>query len=684
MIDRPVAFQARGKQLFSAPQLLAASLLTAIIAQVLLIQAYKSEIFWNIQNWISHPFHASPVAGLVFYATAGMLFIRGLILTGHSSPPLEISQVIQPIPAPRFGFWITCLGLSMILGYSVTTASAHLNGPFLASIWLINIALLVTTVLTMANVQLPSLQAIHQWLYARRWELSGILIIFCTAFMLRFWNVEFHPYAFINDEGEMGWTAFFCIKLGNCNNLFGTGWAGQPVLAFLPTFISMSIFGHTVIAVRLVSVIIGTLAVLAVYLFTREVFGNREAWLATALLAVLPVHVHFSRLGVDNIIDSLSTTAVLGFLFFGLKRGSTLAFLAAGIVGGLCFYTYPGTRLAPVLGMLALGHIALKTRGALKAHAFNIFIFIFSMIITVAPIAGYFMVNPVIFFSRINDEGIFQTQAVQAGNVAGFLTEQFMRSSLVFILTSAPTNFFNSPRPYLTPLAAIFFVLGLCYVIWRIKEERYFILFIWFWAAILLGSTLTGGPPTTQRMLMSTPALAIITAIGICRITENIPKTSHHTARLQALCLLFFAGWVVYQDVRFYQYEYRLNHYFEDPTNEFTYETAAEISQLHNDDRLYLLADPQDGYLSFANLNYFSPHVKKASLNEVTPQSLAELPRDGDILFIATPDYVEDLRKIADLIPGGTWNEAQRRFQPIYALYYSYKLKRADLQAFTQ
>jgi 4-amino-4-deoxy-L-arabinose transferase-like glycosyltransferase len=684
MIDRPVAFQARGKQLFSTPHLLAASLLTAIIAQVLLIQAYKQfETFWDIQNWISKPFHASPVAGLLFYGVAGGLFIRGLMLGGHSTAPFEISQNILQTSAPRFGFWITCLGISVVLGYSVATASASLHGPLLASIWLINIALSVVTVLIALNMRLPNLQTVHQWGYDHRRELSGVLIILFIAFMLRFWNVELHPYAFMNDEGEMGLVAY-CMKVGNCNNLFEMGWAGQPILAFVPTFISISIFGQTAIAVRFVSVITGTLAVLAVYLFTREVFGHREAWLAMAILAVLPVHVHFSRLGVDNIIDSLSTTAVLGFLFFGIKRGSTLGFLAAGIVGGLCMYTYPGTRLAPMMGMVAIGYIILKTRGALKAHAFNIFVFIFSLIVTVAPVAGYFMKNPDIFFARIQDEGIFQTHLINAGNVAGILTEQFMKSSLVFILTPAPTNFFHSPRPYLTPVAAIFFVLGLCYIIWRIREERFFILFIWFWAAILLGSTFTGGPPTSQRMLMSMPALAIITAIGICKFTENIPNTSMYSGRLQVLCLLFFIGWVVYKDVRFYQYEYRLNHYFEDATNEFTYETATEISQLYSDGRLYLLTNPQNDYLTYANFNYFSPDVEKAPLHEVTPQTLADLPTDKDALFIATPDHVDELRQIAAIIPGGTWNTVQRRFQPTYALYYSYKLTQSDLQAFTQ
>lgn len=681
MIKQLVSFLFPEKKEISGLQLLVISWLTVVIAQVLLIHAYKQPGFWDIQKWISNPLSASPLPGLIFYIIGGWLFIQGLTLVGHTPSQLNISTNIVQTSTPRFGFWITCLGLALILGYSVATPSFYSNGPVLEAIWLISIALLIASVFISINWRPPAFKTISQWIHAHRWELLGILVVVFTAFMIRVWNVELHPYAFMNDEGEMGNNAA-CIQFGECKNIFDIGWAGQPVLAFVPTLISISILGTTATAVRMASVIIGTLAVFAVYLFTKEVFGQKEAWLAAALLAVLPVHVHFSRLGVDNIIDSLSTTVVLGFLFFGIKRGSTLSFLAAGIIGGLCFYTYPGTRLAPILGVAAIGYVILKTRGALKAHIFNISIFIFSFIVTVAPIAGYFLANQNIFFTRMEAEGIFNNQAIDSGNISGILFSQFMKSSLVFILTSAPVNFFNSPRPYLTPLAAIFFILGLSYTIWRIKEERYFILFIWFWAEIIFGSTITGGPPTSQRMLMSAPALTIITAIGVCKITDNIPKTFKYTKHMQTFCLVIFIAWIGYKDISFYHYDYRVGHYFEDPTNEFTYETAPAISQLHTSGRLYLMVDPLDDYLSFANFNYFSPDVEKAYMNEVTPQSLASLPKDKDVLFIAIPKYLADLRKIASLLPAGQWDEVHRRYQPVYMLYYSYKIKKGDLQAF--
>lgn len=666
--------------------LLAGSIAMACFAQVTLIQAYNQPGFWEISNWLPNlASNASPLPGLALYALSGWIFTRGLSDLGQSKTFFNISTLEIQQASPRFGFWITNLGISVLLAFAAASSTAYNYGPALAVTWLINIALLIASVLIETSWRMPSFNGFIPWLGAHRLEILGITLIASAAFLLRFWNMELLPYSFVNDEGQMGLTGA-CLLDGSCKNLFTIGWAAQPMLSFVPTSLSLLLLGRTASAVRLASVIIGTLAVVAVYLFTRVVFGRKEAWVAMALLTVLPVHVHFSRLGVTNIIDSLSTTAVLGLLFLGMKRGSTLGFLAAGILGGLCMYTYPGTRLAPILGLSALGFVVWRVPGFLKAQAHNILIFGMAMLVTAAPIAGYFSVHTNLFFARMNTEGIFQNHAfegaLQAGNSAlGILTNQFMRSSLVFIVTNAPSNFYNSPNPYITPLAAIFFMLGLAFVLSHIKQERYFILFIWFWAAIILGSTLTGGPPSSQRMLMSTPALVIITAIGVCKLMENIPQRGRITPWLQIAGLLIFVAWVGYKDVRFYFYDYQVGHYYEDPTNELTYESAVDIAPLHDTGRFYLLAEPGVPYLSFPSFEYFSPDVDKAYLDTVTPQSLAEVSKDKDALFIALPSRLGDLQKLAALLPGGKWREVPRRYQPANMLYYSYEIKKNALRA---
>jgi hypothetical protein len=396
---------------------------------------------------------------------------------------------------------------------------------------------------------------------------------------------------------------------------------------------------------------------------------------------------------VDNIVDSLTAPLILWLLFRGVKRGSTLSFLAAGIVAGLCVYTYPGSLLAFLLGVGALGYMALRTRGFLQQarSRTNILIFFLAAIVIVTPIMGYYYSDSEYFLYRLKQESIFlksagiQNESQTSGiSVAEILASQFAKSSLVFIATSAPINFFNSPQPYLPAAEAIVFMLGMAYVLWRIKDSRYMVLFVWFWAAVILGSTLTGGPPTSQRMLMSMPALVIIIAVGTIKILGACKQLYQPAARFAPIILLGFMLCLGYTNINYYFYEYRIGHYYEDPTNELTYETSAYIAPLHTQGRMYLLSNPEGPpYLTFASFDYFSPDVEKLNLYNVTQKTLAGLPRDKDILFIALPDYKPSLELISQWVPDGKWTEFKRRYQPKYTLFYSYKITKEQLAAIT-
>jgi hypothetical protein len=689
MINRLARFRINHNQKIRGLGLLLAGVSLSAVAQITLNLSLGQPGFWDVGNWWQGiGDNSSPLLGLMLYVLAGSIFIYGLHALRDRPELFTVSVVADLQPKkPRIGFWLTCLGLTGLTAFYASKPEANLYGPALAITWLLCNLLFIYSLLHEERWQIPSVQRAWKWLKSHRGELLALAAIVLTAFYIRFWEVELHPYSFINDEGQKGLTAN-CILSGKCHNMFGLGWSAQPMLGFLPASISIWLLGRTALAIRLVSVIAGTLAVAGVYLFSREVFNKRTAQVAALLLATLPVNVHFSRIGVDNIADSLSSTLVMWLVFRGVKRGSTLCFMAAGMIAGLFFYTYLGSRLASVLGLGLLGYFALSTREFLKAHLKNVLVYILAFLIVAAPILGYFSAHPDFFSARLNSTGIFQSGTlaneidITGKSAAEILASQFMKSSLVYFATPALSNFYNSPKPYLTPLAAIFFILGLAYVLWHIKDARFMALFSWFWAAIILGSTLTGGPPTSQRMLMSTSALAIIVALGITKTVENTWPGGNFNRWFTPIGLLAFVLVVGYQDTQFYFNEYRHGRYFEDPTNELTYETRTFISPLEKDGRFYLICDPSIPYLTFASFEFFSPDVEKMYFYEATSQALGALPRDKDALFIATADSKAEIEKIVQLIPEGEWSEVKRRSKPSETLFYSYKIKQGVLQTF--
>jgi hypothetical protein len=669
--------------------LLLFGIVTGVIAQIVLLSSTQSMLGYFVVSrwWENAGNNTSPILGISLYILASVFFILGLHSLGDTVPVLPIHIYNHPQREPKFGFWATSLFISGAV--AVYASQADVNDPFgylFSALWILSIVLLVISVLIQTGWRPASINAMLKWLKEHRTELIVIATIIIAAFLIRFLDVELHPYSFINDEGHMG-SEGECILRGSLctTQFFSLGWASQPRLAFFPYAISIILFGKTALAVRLISVITGTLSVLAVYLFAREVFDRKIAWISAILLASLPVHIHFSRTGVDNIVDSLTAPLILWLLFRGVKRGSTLSFLAAGIVAGLCIYTYPGSLLAPALGVGALGYMALQTHGFLQAHLKNIIIFILAATIIVLPMMGYYSSNSKDFLSRLKRESIFQNNTIERDGASAVetLISQFAKSSLVFIATSAPANFFNSPKPYLPVAVAIIFMLGMAYILWRIKDSRYMVVFVWFWAVVILGSTLTGGPPTSQRMMMSMPALVIVITVGMMKIFGAFKQFYQPAAKFTPVILLGLMLYIGHTNITYYFYEYRIGHYYEDPGNELTYETSAYLAPLHTQGQMYLIANPTQPYLSFESFYYFSPDVEKFNFNDITHEALVNLPHDKDILFIALPDYKPDLELISQWAPGGIWTEFKRRYQPQQMLFYSYKITKEQLAAIT-
>ncbi len=631
----------------------------------------------------------STTVGVFLYVLAGFLFILGLRRLRDGLPAFKVKLDVARPGKPGGGFWIVSLGLAGTIAMYATEAEVdNTGGYFFAGLWAFSIVLMIFGVLQEESRPFAVIETVRDWFKTHRAELVMLTAIVVAAFLIRFVDAELHPYSFNNDEGQMG-SGGQCFLRAECANLFTLGWAAQPQPAFLAYAVSVGLLGNTALAVRLVSVITGALAILVVYLLAREIFNKKVAWLAAALLSTLPVHVHFSRMGVDNIIDSLTATLVLWLLFRGAKRGSRLSFLAAGVVAGLCIYTYPGSLLAPAFGVGALGVLALRTRGFLKAQFRNIVTFILAASVVATPILGYYATHSDFFLVRLKREGILQNGGLQnliettGQSAVAILAEQISKSSLVFIATDAPLNFFNSPKAYFPPIEAVFFMFGLAYVLWRIKDARCAVILGWFWMVLILGSALTASPPTSQRILMSMPAAAIITAIGMLKVIDAFTRFSQPVVKLAPGILLGFILLIGYMNINFYFYDYRVGHYYEDPKNELSYETHFYTAPLHTQGRLYLIANPRVPYLQYKSFDYFAPDVEKNTLNDITLDRLLKLPYDKDALFIALPDHKSDLALIARWIPGGQWHETKRRYQPQYTLFYSYKLTKEQLAVFT-
>jgi len=510
---------------------------------------------------------------------------------------------------------------------------------------------------------------------ANRTEILVLFIILGIALALRTIGLSVHPYPWSGDEASIGREAIRILN-GEITNFFETGWSSQPNWSFIPTAFTEILFGQNILAVRVTSVVAGTLAVLFTYLTARELFNPAIALMAGAFLATLPYNVHFSRVGVNNVVDSLMSALIFWLLARGLNKDDPRYYYTAGDAAGLCIYTYAGTRLALILVVATLLFLVIRQRGYLSSHWKHLMAFFVAAGISAAPQAAYFARHPDIFIGRLGQEGILfngwlTQQAAQTGKSAlEILFNQFTRTILVFIASPAPGNFFNSPYPYLTVFGSILFLLGMGYALAYLFQPRHFIVLIWFWAVILFGGILTLNPPANTRLLMTSPPVAILMALGAYKIVEYLQKFRMLPERAIAPVFLAVICMITYQNIDFYMFEYRNNMYFQDANGEYAMEIGLMAKNMGSDFKIFLLGAPRV-YSGFPTFSFVAPNNPRVDLGAENIPTL-ELAADQKAGFFAIPENRLLLADISQKYPGGESGIVYRRPRPNEILFEYY------------
>jgi 4-amino-4-deoxy-L-arabinose transferase-like glycosyltransferase len=587
------------------------------------------------------------------------------------------AQAYKPYLIPTL-FWLGC-AVSLVF---VVSAMSDLERPasadrWVTAGWLGSLLCLIIGMLWVIHWRPPKWRQIRDWFGQNKQELLIVTALLLVGAFLRTYILTQHPYPWSGDEASVGIEGSRILK-GEVTDFFAAGWSGQPNWSFVPTALAEIILGKTILAIRVVSVAEGTLAILFLYLLARELFGRTIAALAAGFLVAFPVHIQFSRIGVNNIIDSLTICLVLWLVIRAIRKGRPSDYLWAGIAGGLAFYTYVGSRLVLALAIFVLAYTAIRQRGYLRSHLSHLGIFLAGVVVAIAPQGYYFIRHPDIFMTRIGQESIFLNhwlvnQSQQSGqSIPAILWKQFTDTALVYISQPAVGNFFNSPMPYLTIIGSIFFLFGMGYAFTKLLETRMMILLVWFWSVVIVGGVLTLSPPANTRLVMTTPAVALFLALGIYKFTDYILKLKIFNQRWQTIVNATLLVVLAIQNIGFYFGVYRYRGYFEDASGELGQQIGLELQQLGSNYDFYLFGEPRV-FAAFPTTVFLAPDNGYFDLTSDTIDSSTLRPGKGNI-FVAIPENRADLGTIALKYPGGTWETVQRGYKQ-EVLYYAYLMR---------
>ncbi|MBN1680527.1 MAG: glycosyltransferase family 39 protein [Anaerolineae bacterium] len=362
----------------------------------------------------------------------------------------------------------------------------------------------------------------------RIWLLVGV--IFSFGLVLRVAWLGDIPYIQAGDEASFATQAVAMKDDWHWRySPFRYGIWHHPLLYHTGISLAIEAVGQTTTAARLPSAILGALTVPAVYLMGRRMVDRRIGIVAAIFMAAYPLHVHFSRTGINQVGDPLFTALAFAFLTPAIRRGDYMDGAIAGLMLGLSQYFYSAARIVPLLMVVYVGlHMVVNWRAVAKRFGVLAVTLIVACVVVFPSLYAIYRDKARPVSPRLDQVSIWATDNVQAAARAGQLPEywdyQIRRSFMAYVQIPDESGFYGGYNPVLGWYAGVPFLVGLV-VIWRARREpRYSILALWIAATAILGGVLLVDPPHFPRYISVAPGLAIVVAIGLTVFAVNAGK----------------------------------------------------------------------------------------------------------------------------------------------------------------
>jgi hypothetical protein len=311
---------------------------------------------------------------------------------------------------------------------------------------------------------------------------------------------------------------------GTFNNPFISGWLEVPSMAFLIPGTAAHLFGNTVFALRITSVLVGTAMIPLVMWAARPLLTRHFTLIVGLVIATSGLMLNFSRIGIVIINDSFYAVLLLGIMLRSAKIVTTQTSILLGIVTGIAQFGYASARGFALLLIIWYG-LGVIHNLKLWRHAIAQLILCGSVALAVSsPLMMHYYHNPDNFRAPLqraslilpdspDGSSVLSRQAIEVNMTpTQILIFNFKTSFLAFV-TGPVDGWYRSNSPILPLGFALLFVIGLCtsLISWRSPQLQVLVVIV---ILACITASLSYPIAAGHRMLNAMGAIALIIAVG--------------------------------------------------------------------------------------------------------------------------------------------------------------------------
>lgn len=404
-----------------------------------------------------------------------------------------------------------------------------------------------------------------QWFSAflSHWDLWLLGAVVALSLGLRLARLDGVPGNVTADELDNLQTAYHILEATG-PSFFGFDWKPSPAFSTHLIAGSMKLMGMSIVAMRLPSAVLSTLALVSFYFLARQAISRPAALLAAILLATSLWYLHFSRSGWENVHGALYGTSAALFLDLALQKRRLAYYALCGlfcVLGLLSFFSnafiivgiYAYLPFAIVLHKKQRKQILLGY-GLVALVAMSLF----------APQLRSILENWDHATLRIRVVSIFSVQGEYLGDssVASILWHQLLRTVRGFLLMDTSvmgygywSRYIPPSRGFLDVGTALFFWTGLSasLLYWR-RTVLWWLMLL----ALLVPQVLSTGTPDGARGVAAAPFMYLFVGLGINGFFEGLSmlgrrmKFSRLVLPVVTLALVTLLTLIVWANVRGY------------------------------------------------------------------------------------------------------------------------------------